>query len=184
MLEQPSSRIRGATQTDIPLSQSLDLAYETEYVWQIDMRDENGAIALSFHTARLPRQMQVVPPRHHQDMTIALARGDVVLVAEENDTLSGYLIMRVDEEHNAAWVSTLGVHRPKRRAGVGTALLAEAYQHAGQIGLRRFVVETQSKNYPAICFCQKHGLIFCGYGDRFYPNNDIALFFGQNIRNG
>ena len=48
--------------------------------------------------------------------------------------------------------------------------------------LRRLIVETQTKNYPAIQFLLKRGLVFCGYNDLFYPNQDIAIFFGQNLR--
>jgi hypothetical protein len=35
----------------------------------------------------------------------------------------------------------------------------------------------QTKNYPAISFCQKHGMTFCGFNDRHFANQDIALFF-------
>ena len=40
----------------------------------------------------------------------------------------------------------------------------------------------QSKNFPAICFAQKHGLNFCGYNDRYYHNQDLALFFGMVLK--
>jgi hypothetical protein len=39
----------------------------------------------------------------------------------------------------------------------------------------------QSKNYPAMMLAQKHGYEFCGYNDRYYPNQDIALVFGRSI---
>jgi GNAT superfamily N-acetyltransferase len=66
--------------------------------------------------------------------------------------------------------------------GVGSVLLAAALQWARANGLLRVVLETQSKNYPAICFAQKHGLVYCGYNDRYYPNQDVALFFGANLK--
>jgi hypothetical protein len=40
----------------------------------------------------------------------------------------------------------------------------------------------QSKNYPAIAFCKKQGMAYCGYSDRYYANQDIALFFGLHLR--
>ena len=42
--------------------------------------------------------------------------------------------------------------------------------------------ETQTKNYPAICFYRKHRFVFCGFNDRYYTNQDIALFFAQSLR--
>jgi ribosomal protein S18 acetylase RimI-like enzyme len=44
------------------------------------------------------------------------------------------------------------------------------------------MLETQTKNHPAICFYRKHGFVFCGFNDRYYTNQDIALFFAQNLR--
>ena len=35
----------------------------------------------------------------------------------------------------------------------------------------------QSKNFPAISFLQKHGFKFSGYNERYYRNQDIALYF-------
>jgi hypothetical protein len=66
--------------------------------------------------------------------------------------------------------------------GIGTALLRAARDWALETKLRRLIVETQTKNYPAIRFLQKRGLVFCGYNDLFYPNQDIAVFFGQMLR--
>ena len=40
----------------------------------------------------------------------------------------------------------------------------------------------QSKNYPAISFAQKQGLAFCGYNDRYYASQDVALFFGMTLK--
>jgi hypothetical protein len=39
----------------------------------------------------------------------------------------------------------------------------------------------QSKKYPAICFLEKNGFDFCGYNERFYRNQDIALYFGRGL---
>jgi hypothetical protein len=61
-------------------------------------------------------------------------------------------------------------------------LLAAAAHWARTNNLGRIILATQSKNYPAICFAQKHGLAFCGYNDRYYPNQDVALFFGMELK--
>lgn len=174
--------IRDATDADIHGCGQLDLSYETDYVWQVDLRDDAGAIALSFRTARLPRMMRVAYPNDAAAQHAALRGGDCFLVAEESGQVRGYLIMGLDEGHGNAWITDIGVGRPWRRQKVGTLLLQAAYNRARARHLERLIIETQTKNYPGICFCQKNGLVFCGFNDRYYPTHDVALFFGQSIR--
>ena len=44
-------------------------------------------------------------------------------------------------------------------------------------GMAEMMVTVQSKNWPAISFLQRNGFRFCGYNERFYRNQDIALYF-------
>jgi GNAT superfamily N-acetyltransferase len=104
------------------------------------------------------------------------------LVAEEEGQIAGYVALTAQPEHGIAWVGDLVVDRPWRRQGVGTELLRAAGQWGCDNDLPRMVVEIQTKNYPAIRFCQSRGLTFCGYNDRFWPSQDIALFFGGSLR--
>jgi ribosomal protein S18 acetylase RimI-like enzyme len=90
--------------------------------------------------------------------------------------------MRIDSGRSNGWITDLGVGRQWRREKLGSRLLQAAYDHAQAHDLHQLTVETQTKNYPGICFCQKNGLTFCGFNDRYYPNHDIALFFGQTVR--
>ena len=90
--------------------------------------------------------------------------------------------MTIQPSPYVGWIADFAVARPNRRQGVGTALLAAAGRWAQEHGLLRLMIETPSKNYPAICFCLKRGFTFCGYNDRYYANQDIALFFEQNLR--
>jgi hypothetical protein len=39
----------------------------------------------------------------------------------------------------------------------------------------------QSKNHPAMMLAQKYGYEFCGYNDRYYSNQDIALVFMRAV---
>jgi len=89
--------------------------------------------------------------------------------------------MSVQSWHLTAWVDNLAVATAYRRQGIGTALLNKAGEWARQRGLRRLMLEIQTKNHPAICFCQKNGFAFCGFNDRYYTNQDIALFFARSI---
>jgi GNAT superfamily N-acetyltransferase len=104
------------------------------------------------------------------------------LVAEQDGIVKGYLNLMLAAAAETGWVADCVVERRYRRAGVGSVLLAAAAQWSRANRLKRLIVEMQSKNYPAICFAQKHGLAFCGYNDRYYANQDVALFFGQTLK--
>jgi ribosomal protein S18 acetylase RimI-like enzyme len=173
--------VREATDADLDACSALDVSYETEYAWQIDVRDEEGAIMVGFRTVRLPRLMRVAYPREDGAISLERQKSGEFLVAEASGVVCGYLIMRYDVYRSAAWVSDLAVGRAWRRRKIGSALMQEAYNRAHAKKLSRLTVETQSKNYPGICFCQKNGLTFSGFNDQYYPNHDICLFFGQHI---
>jgi len=84
--------------------------------------------------------------------------------------------------HATGWLNNLVVGKRYRRQGIGGALLKAAIEWAREQGLRQLMLETQTKNYPAICFYQRHGFVFCGFNDHYYTNQDIALFFAQSLR--
>jgi ribosomal protein S18 acetylase RimI-like enzyme len=180
--------VRAATDDDLPVCLQLDLSYETDYAWQMDVRDEGGAIRVGFQTVRLPRLMRVLYPRDPESLVQQWSRravtGDCILVSEVSGGVRGYLVMRADYGHATGWITDLAVGRAWRRQKLGSALLADAYTWAHEHALRRLTVETQTKNYPAINFCQRHGLTFCGFNDQYFPNYDIAVFFTRTIRDG
>jgi RimJ/RimL family protein N-acetyltransferase len=39
----------------------------------------------------------------------------------------------------------------------------------------------QSKNHPAIAMARKLGFSYAGYSDRYYVDQDIALFFSLGV---
>lgn len=177
-------QIRPATLNDLPKLLTLDHGYSTEAVWQMDLREEStvGQTVVTFRPVRLPRPMRVAFARDPQRLQTAWQNRVCFLVAEEGDTLKGYLNLTLAPALETAWVSDYVVERRFRRLGVGSVLLAAGLHWARTNQLKQLVLETQSKNYPAICFAQKHGLAFCGYNDRYYPNQDIALFFGMTLK--
>ena len=175
-------QVRPAISADLPQLTSLDRGYSTDYVWQMDARDESEQIAITFRPVRLPRPMRVAFPHDPQRLSEAWNRRVCFLVAEENGYFKGYINLTLAASPEVGWIADFGVERRFRRNGVGSVLLAAAAQWARQNHLKRLILETQSKNYPAICFAQKHGLAFCGYNDRYYPNQDVALFFGMILK--
>jgi len=175
-------QVRPAASADLPHLTALDHGYSTDYVWQMDAREENEQTSITFRTVRLPRSMRVAFPRDSQQLLEAWNRRVCFLVAEEAGLLKGYLHLTLAAAPETGWIADFAVDRRFRRSGVGSVLLASAAHWARQNNLGRLIVETQSKNYPAICFAQKHGMAFCGYNDRYYPNQDVALFFGMVLK--
>ncbi len=175
-------QIRAATQEDIPACMALDHTAVSEYVWQVEAQEELGRLGYSFRAVRLPRAMPVIPSQEMEVLLVAWQQREYFLVAESAGVIYGYLHMRLDMAYGIGWIRGLLVDRIRRRRRVGSALLLQARKQAQVSGLQRITVETQTKNYPAIAFCQRHGLVFCGFNDRYYPNQDIALFFTQSVR--
>jgi ribosomal protein S18 acetylase RimI-like enzyme len=89
--------------------------------------------------------------------------------------------MAARDWHQTGWVADLVVAPEYRRGGIATQLLQAGQAWALQAGLRRLIVETQTRNYPAINLLQRSGFSFCGYNDRYYTNQDIAVFFALNL---
>ncbi|MGQ0604125.1 MAG: GNAT family N-acetyltransferase [Anaerolineales bacterium] len=178
----PQVQIRPAASADVAPLAALDHSYSTDYVWQMETREEGDAVYVAFRNVRLPRSMRAAPPFDSARLADAWTRRVCFLMAEEAGHLKGYVNLTLAGVPGTGWIADFGVERRFRRTGVGTVLLAAALQWARSNNLQRVVLETQSKNYPAICFAQKHGLVYCGYNDRYYPNQDVALFFGANLK--
>lgn len=180
-----SFQIRDAVAADIPHCLELDRTYETNFVWQMTVNEAGGGYGVAFRKERLPRTMEVDYPASEARMRLALKDGDCFLVATAKDDPAaylGYLVMHRDPAHQIALVHELVVDRERRRQKVATRLLNVACRWADEHQLTQLMVETQTKNFPAITFVQGYGLAFCGYNDQYFRNQDIAVFFGQSLR--
>lgn len=173
--------LRAATPSDYERCMSVDHSCSTDYVWQILLNDDEEGQHITFRQSRLPRSMKVRYPRDEDQLLQSWRLHSFFLVAEWEGQVVGYANAREEASQETAWVADLVVDRPARLQGVGTALLRGVRQWAVLRDLRRLIIETQTKNVPAISFLKKRGLVFCGYNDLFYPNQDIAIFFGQSL---
>ncbi|GAB4559858.1 MAG: hypothetical protein Kow0047_06010 [Anaerolineae bacterium] len=174
-------QIRPADLHDLNRCFELDASFETDHVWQLDQREDEGVIVISFRPVRLPRLMTVAYPPRGDSLLAHWEAGECVYVAGESRHVWGYVEALALPDQRVVWIQNLIVDRTYRRRGVGTALLQAAARWAQLRDLHRLMVPVQTKNYPAIRFCQKLGLEFCGYNDRYFANRDIALFFGGTI---
>lgn len=178
--------LRSADLIDLGACLGLDADSQTDHVWQMDERQENGERVLRFRTVRLPRVMHLAYPRERDDLLDAWQGGATVLVTADN-TVQGqedelqpilaYCQLDACAWQGAGWISHMIVDRPHRRRGIATAMLQASKLWARKEGLHRLMVGVQTKNYPAISFLETNGFAFCGFNDRYYKNRDIALFF-------
>lgn len=174
--------IRSALMGDLQACLKLDGSYTTDYVWQMESHVANGEIGITFRHVRLPRSMRVEYPRDADALAADWRLRDGFLVAERAGVTVGYVSLAVRPAQRAVQVGDLIVQRAQRRTGVGSALLAAAIRWGRERELRQIVVEVQTKNHPAICLLNKLGFSFCGFSDRHYLNQDIAVFYSRAVR--
>ncbi len=173
-------QIYPAELADINICYQLNKSYTTDYVWQMQARENGHTLEVRFDTVRLPRSMRVEYPRSPDELLEHWQRDDCFLVVRPAESeLAGFLDAQSRPWQGLLWISNLVIEHRYRRQGLGTKLLKAASQWALERDIRQVTLETQTKNYPAICFAQKHGFQFCGYNERYYPNGDIALFFSR-----
>ncbi|MGD2156041.1 MAG: GNAT family N-acetyltransferase [Anaerolineales bacterium] len=178
----PEIEIRPAIATDIPHLMALEHDYTSNYVWQMELHEENEQISVLFRETRLPRSVQVVYPRNPQKLADEWTNRSVMLVAVLDDETIGYIGLIQNMTPLTTWVIDLVVGRKLRRQGIASALLLAAQEWASDHQSRRLIIEIQPKNHAAIRLAQKLGFDFCGYNDHFFANHDIALFFDKWLR--
>ena len=173
--------IRSANLGDLNACFAIDDSFETEYVWQMEERNGAGDIAIGFHLAHLPRAMKVGSSISRDELTYNFQHGGALFVADDGK-VCGFVDVTESEWNQAAYIHNLAVGPAYRRKGVGTRLMRAALEWARQKGLRAAMLDTSTKNYPAISFYQKQGFSFCGFNDQLYANRDIAMLFAMSLR--
>jgi len=112
--------------------------------------------------------------------------------AEAFEYSSGEERMGVLEVNLETWskrlrITELLVYAKHRRQGVGTKLMEHAKRIAKEKGCRQVVLETQSRNVPALDFYRKCGFRLIGLDTACYSNEDIQkkevrLEMGWNVK--
>ncbi|MDX1436548.1 MAG: GNAT family N-acetyltransferase [Anaerolineales bacterium] len=175
-------QVRPAIESDIPFLTAINHQYRTEYVWQLDADVTSSQIDVMFRRTRLPRATSQDYPRDPDRLSKEWKEISGLLVAVYNGRPMGYVALNRGVHPGTTQATDLAVAVPWRRKGVGTSLIFAAQDWAEHHRSRQLMLEMQSKNYPAISLAQKLGYVFCGYSDRYYLNQDIALFFAKSLR--
>ncbi len=174
--------VRPTRASDFDNCVQLDRLSTTDRVWQMVFDDSEDALTSSFRPLHLPRSTNFPYPRSREGLLQAWRVAVCSLVAVWDGQVVGYTAARDEQAQSICWISDLFVDRSLRRQGVGTKLLLAMRHWALDNQFRCIITEAQTKNYPAIRFYKKHGLVFCGYNELYYPNQDIAVFFGEVLR--
>jgi ribosomal protein S18 acetylase RimI-like enzyme len=139
------------------------LPKDFETLWQIDQLCYEPLIAYS-----------------RRDLRAFLnARGAECVVADLAGEIAGFCITMQREQH--AYIVTIDVLVPYRRAGVGSALLAEVERRAISQGAGTMALDTATDNSAAIAFWQKHGYRKLGVREGYYPNGRDAFAMTKPI---
>jgi ribosomal protein S18 acetylase RimI-like enzyme len=179
----PEVEIRPIQNSDMPGLLGIELAYSSSRVWQMDRVSGEGALGATFREARLPREAHLEYPRSAAQIFSELQDPQLLILTALIDAQPvGYIRISTQISPKTAWVQDLAVKEKYRRKGIGVALLLAGQDWSIQQGLRRMVVETQSKNFPAIQLLRKLGFDFSGFNDQFYSNQDIALLFSRSLK--
>ena len=178
----PPFEIRPALSNDLSRLVAMDHSCFSDYVWQLELRREAGQVTSSFREVRLPRSVVVAYPRDPMSLAEEWVRRDGLLVAVEESLPVGYVGMVEDRASRTARITDIVVTPERRRQGAASALLTAAQTWALERGVKRLILEMQSKNQPCIRLAQKFGYEFCGYNDQYYPTQDVALFFGRALQ--
>lgn len=173
--------ISSLTTQDIPYLERIDHSFHTEFVWQMEVSLEAKDISIRFKEVRLPRSMKVEYPRNLENFSDLVEGCEWVFVAHKEGEPIGYASVLVGNSRNIGKITNLAVTRRLRKQGIGTALVLTVQDWLVKHGINHIQLEMQSKNFPAISMANKLGFEFCGYSDCYYPNQDIAIFFGRRI---
>lgn len=178
----PEIEIRPAVAQDIPTLIETEHQTQSNYVWQMDRVINEGEINIHFREIRLPRAVRIDYPRKPALLLEQWTLRTQILVATIAGEPVGYIALSDQQAPSTAWVNDLAVSQAQRRKGIATALVLASQEWAIQRGLRRMILEMQSKNHAAIRLALKLGFEFGGYSDHYYSNQDIALFFASYLR--
>ncbi len=178
----PEIEIRPAVAQDIPVLAAIEHQIQSNYVWQMDRVINEGEIDIHFREIRLPRAVRIEYPRPAHFLLDQWKTRSQILVAIMAGVPVGYVALSDQQAPFTAWVTDLAVNHEVRRKGIASALVLASQEWAIQRGLRRMIMEMQSKNHAAIRLALKLGFEFGGYSDHYYSNQDIALFFASYLR--
>jgi ribosomal protein S18 acetylase RimI-like enzyme len=177
-----SDRVRIATLTldEVRSLPPLASGYETDRVFRLTRQEPGSGINWSLAEEQLGRRITKVYDdgtdacwlESYQDAGPADALRFIGAV--QGRVVKGVVTWMVTDWNSSLWLVDIRVRAESRGTGVGSALMKHLVEHCRKERLRGIFVETQIRNYPAICFYRRHGFAISGFNDHLYTNHDLA----------
>jgi ribosomal protein S18 acetylase RimI-like enzyme len=174
-----SLTLRWITLDEVKRLPRVASGYRTDRVFRLSRGADGAAVRWELRSAALDTPMVKIYDRGAPDDWLSsyldegTADSMAFLVAERAGRLEGLLACRRLDWNNTLWLLDIRVREAARRRGAGSALLAELKTYARSCNVRGVLVETQTTNYPAIRFYEKHDFAVCGFNDHLYANDDL-----------
>jgi len=180
MIPNSDYEIRTTVSTDLARLSAIDHTIDTDYVWQLDLHRETGQFEVRLREVRLPRTVRLEHPRPAKELPDTWHLRPMLSAMKGMEAVA-YVRFTSEIVPHAVWITDVVVTKPLRGKGLARKLIGTAEAWGLQRGLRRAIIEVQSKNAPAIRMAQKLGFEFCGYNDMYYSTRDVALFFARSL---
>lgn len=100
------------------------------------------------------------------------------VATEENEVLGYIGIWNICGEGEVINTAT---RKNKRRMGVATRLLNEAFSFCREKGIKTLHLEVRETNIPAICLYKKLGFIKDGERKNYYDGKETAILMSRNF---
>ena len=170
--------VRTAEAEDCDICASLGATYSTRMTWQLTPDGDasrNGPLHLALQQVRLPRLLTLTLPTALIALPDVWSRYDLILIAQDEDDICGFMCVQALPDLNQALVARLLVDASKRGKGAGSALVRAAIGWAASQNLLRVLAHVPLRNTPGSEFYQRRGFRICGVSEHFYPTREDAL---------
>ncbi len=108
-------QIYPAELTDLNSCYQMNTSYTTDYVWQMQSRNNGHRTDIHFDTVRLPRSMQVEYSRSADELFDHWQENNCFLVARNTaDDVIGFVDAHPQPWQQLLWITNLVVDKPYR----------------------------------------------------------------------
>jgi GNAT superfamily N-acetyltransferase len=177
----PEIEIRAVKQDDLTSMIELDHSYKTDHMLQMQMNNDEANIGVSFRKVRLPRLSTIQYPRNEEDLIKSWEHSSSIFVGIIRNEFVAYIGMEEIPSSSVVRVRDIVVAPDYRRLGIASGLILAAEKWAAGRKFSMMIMEMQPKNNPAISLARKLGYSFSGFQNRYFPNQEMAIFFEKYI---
>jgi len=177
----PEIDIRIVKQEDLSVMIELDHSYKTNHILRMEVNEEGNQINTSFHQVRLPRTTTIQYPRDEDNLIHSWQLCTSIYVGTIRGEIVSYIGLEEISPSSVVRIRDIVVSPSYRRMGIASGLIFSAEKWAASRKYSLMILEMQPKNDPAIHLARKLGYSFSGFQNRFYPNQEMAVFFEKYI---